>query len=231
MRHMRRTTIAAAVACLMVASCAYGIAIARWEVFPFHMVRAMWNRVANKQPSADWYPGLRKRYEEMPIAADIVMFGDSHIRLMDWSELFPDIKIANRGIPGDSVQYMLLRIEPILAARPKKVFVMAGVNDLAAGRDPEAIARDYDTLIQRLVEVSGQTIVQSTLLTTDSAMNSKITKLNQHLEQTCMRAKCKYLNLNRSLAPSGVLQHSVDGVHLDVAGYMIWRNAIADELR
>ena len=159
------------------------------------------------------------------------MFGDSHTRLMDWSKLFPDVKIANRGIPGNSVQYMLLRIEPILAARPKKVFVMAGVNDLAAGRDPEAVARDYNILIQRLVKSSGQTIVQSTLLTTDLALNSKITTLNKHLEQMCMRAKCKYFDLNRRLAPSGVLQHSVDGLHLDIAGYMIWRNAIADELR
>ena len=98
---MRRILIAAGIACLMAASCAYGIAMARLELFPFHLVRAVWNSVANKQPSVDWYPGLRTRYEEMPIAADIVMFGDSHIRLMDWSELFPEAKIANRGIPGD----------------------------------------------------------------------------------------------------------------------------------
>ena len=229
---MRRILIAAGVACLMAASCAYGIAMARLELFPFHLVRAVWNDVANKQPSVDWYPGLRTRYEEMPIAADIVMFGDSHIRLMDWSELFPEAKIANRGIPGCGlVQYMLLRIEPILAAKPKKVFVMAGVNDLAAGRDLEAVTSDFDTLIQRLVEASGRVIVQSTLLTKDVVLNSKILKLNKHLEQTCMQAKCKYLDLNSKLAPSGVLQHSIDGVHLNVAGYMIWQDAIADELR
>jgi hypothetical protein len=228
---MRRSLIAAGVACLMAASGAYGVALARLELFPFHLVRAVWNRVANKQPSVDWYPGLRTRYDEMPIAADIVMFGDSHIRLMDWSELFPEAKIANRGIPGDSVQYMLLRIEPILAAKPKKVFVMAGVNDLAAGRDLEAVTSDFDTLIQRLVEASGRVIVQSTLLTKDVVLNSKILKLNKHLEQTCMQAKCKYLDLNSKLAPSGVLQHSIDGVHLNVAGYMIWRDVIADEVR
>ena len=108
---------------------------------------------------------------------------------------------------------------------------MAGVNDLLAGRDLVAVTRDFDTLIQRLVEASGRVIVQSTLLTTDVALNSKILKLNKHLEQTCMQAKCKYLDLNSNLAPSGVLQHSIDGVHLNVAGYMIWRDAIADELR
>jgi hypothetical protein len=228
---MLRTMKVAAVACLMIASCAYGIAMARLELFPFLLVRATWNHVANKKPSVDWYPGLRTRYENMPIAADIVMFGDSHIRLMDWSELFPEAKIANRGLPGDSVQYMLLRIEPILRSRPKKVFVMAGGNDLAAGRDPEAVTRDFDSLIQQLVEASGRVIVQSTLLTKDVALNSKIQKLNKHLEETCMRAKCKYVDLNVNLAPGGVLQHSIDGVHLNVAGYMIWRDAIADELR
>ena len=71
MHHMRRTTIAAAIACLMVASCAYGIAMARLELFPFHLVRAVWKRVANKQPSVNSYPGLRKRYEEMPIAGTL----------------------------------------------------------------------------------------------------------------------------------------------------------------
>jgi hypothetical protein len=71
---MLRTMKVAAMARLR-ASCAYGIAMARLELFPFHLVRATGNHVANKQPSVDWYPGCRTRYEDMPIAADIIMSG------------------------------------------------------------------------------------------------------------------------------------------------------------
>jgi hypothetical protein len=216
---------------MMGASCAFGIAMARFELFPFNLVRALWNGVANKKPSADWYPGLRARYERMPLSADIVMFGDRHIRLMDWSELFPGAKIVNRGIPGDSVEYMLLRVDPILAARPKKVFVMGGVNDLAAGRDPAAVAKDYLSLIDLLRANGVQTIVQSTLLTANQELNFKISALNWALAAKCVESDCRYVDLNRSIAPTGTLKSTEDGMHLDLAGYMIWRDAIAHEIR
>jgi len=86
---MRRTLIAAGGGlpngCILRLRHSDGLGL---ELFPFHLVRAVWNDVANKQPSVDCIPGLRPRYEAMPISGRHVMFGDSHIRLMDWSELY-----------------------------------------------------------------------------------------------------------------------------------------------
>jgi lysophospholipase L1-like esterase len=215
----------------MVTSCCYGVAMTRFDLFPVQVLGNVWRRVTNTPPPVDWYQVLRKRYEDMPASADYVMFGDSHTSLIDWRELLPSARIINRGIPGDTVNLMLSRIGPILKAKPKKVFLMAGTNDLAAGRDPAAVAKDYEVLINLLTQAGIQPVVQSTLMTAHSGLNSKISALNSLLALACNGSNCQYLDLNRSIAPSGILQHTVDGVHLDVAGYMIWRDAIARELR
>jgi lysophospholipase L1-like esterase len=166
----------------------------------------------------------------MPIAADIVMLGDSLTAMVDWNELFPAIRVANRGIPGDTVKGMLNRLGPILAAKPKRVFVMGGVNDILGGAKVDRIAEDYRALVELISESGIRVIVQSTLFTGEPKINRQIGALNGHLSKLCQEVKCKYIDLNTSLAPNGRLQSSVDGIHITFAGYRLWRDAIAEEI-
>jgi lysophospholipase L1-like esterase len=48
------------------------------------------------------------------------------------------MKIANRGISGDTTRGMLIRLEAdVLALQPKAVVMLMGTNDLEEGAEPE----------------------------------------------------------------------------------------------
>ena len=51
--------------------------------------------------------------------ADAVMLGDSHIEMIDWRELFPGVKILNRGISGDTSEGVLNWLDEVIGASPK----------------------------------------------------------------------------------------------------------------
>ena len=49
------------------------------------------------------------------------MIGDSHNEGIDWRELFPDVKILNRGISGDTSEGVLNRLDEVIGRHPKIV--------------------------------------------------------------------------------------------------------------
>ncbi|MER9791323.1 GDSL-type esterase/lipase family protein [Mesorhizobium sp. M0213] len=128
--------------------------------------------------------------------ADIVMVGDSLVENAQWQELFPEVSIINRGISGDGVDGVLLRLDQITAATPRMVFIMLGVNDIRAYTDAEQVAASYGKIITRLAAVN-EVIVQSTLFTTsETKNNAAIRRLNEGLVFLCSKApNCRFLDL------------------------------------
>jgi lysophospholipase L1-like esterase len=64
---------------------------------------------------------------------------------------FPGIKIANRGISGDTTRGVLIRLdEDVLALDPSGVVILIGTNDLEDKADPETIAANLKLIIARL---------------------------------------------------------------------------------
>jgi lysophospholipase L1-like esterase len=72
----------------------------------------------------------------------VVFLGDSITH--GWSNLpnvFPELKIANRGISGDTTRGMLIRLdEDVLALNPSAVVMLMGTNDLTDDATAEQIA-------------------------------------------------------------------------------------------
>jgi len=70
----------------------------------------------------------------------VVFVGDSNIgnwKAAQMAELFPKMKIANRGIGGDVSRGVLFRFEEdVLSLHPKVVVMLVGFNDLSAYGDP-----------------------------------------------------------------------------------------------
>lgn len=68
----------------------------------------------------------------------VVFAGSSSIG--NWKTLawdFPNIKVANRGIRGDTGRRLLFRVqEDILDLHPKAVVILIGQNDLSAHAKP-----------------------------------------------------------------------------------------------
>jgi len=64
---------------------------------------------------------------------------------------FPGVKVANRGIGGDTTRGVLIRVqEDVIALDPSAVVLLIGTNDLADGAAPEIITGNLKLIIAAL---------------------------------------------------------------------------------
>lgn len=82
----------------------------------------------------------------------IVFLGDSITQgWADQGSYFPGLKIANRGISGDTTRGVLLRLqEDVLALNPRGVVLLIGTNDLEEQATPETIAGNLKLILAAL---------------------------------------------------------------------------------
>ena len=106
-----------------------------------------------------WFEQLwRTRRAEWAAAIDrdrnaVVLLGDSITQ--GWNDrlaaAFPGMKVANRGISGDTTRGLLVRLEEdVLALDPAAVVLLIGTNDLEEGATPAMIASNVGLLLDRL---------------------------------------------------------------------------------
>ena len=59
-------------------------------------------------------------------------------------------------------------------------------------------------------------------------INGDVEKLNAALEQFCKDRLCTFIDLNTVICPEGFLRESLtfDGIHLNGAGYVLWRDVV-----
>lgn len=64
---------------------------------------------------------------------------------------FPELRIANRGISGDTTRGVLLRLnEDVIALQPRAVVILIGTNDLEEQAQPETIAGNLALILDAL---------------------------------------------------------------------------------
>ena len=83
----------------------------------------------------------------------VVLLGDSITQGWgeDFSAWFPGMKIANRGISGDTSRGVLIRLSgDVLALEPRAVVLLIGTNDLEEKADPETIAANLKLILAEL---------------------------------------------------------------------------------
>jgi lysophospholipase L1-like esterase len=185
--------------------------------------------------------GKDKIYHMLPHTDhEIVFLGNSLTQNFPLNELFNNPKIRNRGINGDHIEGLLIRIADITVSKPVKLFIEIGVNDLLAGRETDSILASYDRLIRTIRQQSPATIlyIQSVfpianhIIGADPGaqnMASLVTPLNAGLMKICHKYKLNYIDtwtefqLNGQLKP----EYSYEGLHLTPAGYLKWKDLIA----
>jgi lysophospholipase L1-like esterase len=83
----------------------------------------------------------------------VVFLGDSITQQWGWglNAVFPGVKIANRGISGDTTRGLLIRLkEDVLDLNPRAVVLLIGTNDLEEKATPETIDSDFRLLVATL---------------------------------------------------------------------------------
>ncbi|MBK7149229.1 MAG: sialate O-acetylesterase [Bacteroidetes bacterium] len=165
----------------------------------------------------------------------IIFVGNSITEGGNWSELFPDKVILNRGIGGDVTEGVLQRIDEVTRHRPAKIFLCIGTNDLAKGIAEATILQQYRAILDTIQAQSPETriYVQSVLpvgkdLITGHS-NEKIIPLNAALKQLCLERKLTYIDLFPLFTDStGYLNpaYTNDQLHLLGNGYLLWKKTI-----
>lgn len=83
----------------------------------------------------------------------VVFLGDSITQGWgdDMQGSFPGVKVANRGISGDTTRGVLIRLkEDVLDLNPAAVVLLIGTNDLEEKADPETIAGNVKLILATL---------------------------------------------------------------------------------
>lgn len=103
----------------------------------------------------DWFaPHWRElrmkwRGERATDRGAVVFVGDSITEA--WADLanaFPDLKVANRGISGDTTRGVLARLQDdVLVLEPSAIVLLIGTNDLELGGTPEIAAANLRAIL------------------------------------------------------------------------------------
>lgn len=183
-------------------------------------------------------------FEQLPISSqDIVMLGDSITDGCEWAELLPGHNMKNRGISGDTCSGVFDRLQPILEGKPRKLFLMIGINDLSQGATPQQIADGNRAIIRRFKQESPGTQIhlQSLLPVNDcynrflhaTAKSAMVPTVNALLRRVAEEEKVSYIDLFPHFAVQGKLNPKLsnDGLHLTGPGYTLWRSIIEPLLK
>lgn len=139
----------------------------------------------------DWFKSLwlqRRTAWAGKVEADrgaAVLLGDSITQGWgdDFTGYFPGVKVANRGISGDTSRGVLIRLkEDVLDLDPKAVVLLIGTNDLDEKAEPETIAGNVKLIIEELSKHDAKMpIVLCEVMPSSESKNrpsDKIKKLN-----------------------------------------------------
>ena len=88
----------------------YGVGVGHLHLFPFKYMSAIKSSIITSKQKNNGLNQEQRRislFEEFNPKPDIVFLGDSLTELGLWNEFFPTVKLANRGVGGDTTKDVL----------------------------------------------------------------------------------------------------------------------------
>ena len=207
--------------------------------------QAIYDYLSEKAPEAykynEYYYQRASHFAELPVDSDdIIILGNSLSDNGRWNEAFDDANIKNRGIISDVVHGISDRLELVTKGKPKKIFLLIGVNDVSHHLTPDSITTAVEKLI---VKIKQQTPTTEIYLQSWLPINNDFKRYknmigkemvifhgNVMLEQVARRQGVTWINLFPAFADKEMKlpKHLTnDGLHLNEAGYRILCQEIA----
>lgn len=187
-----------------------------------------------------YYHQKATQYKLLPVhKGEIVFLGNSITDGGSWHELFQNPDIVNRGISGDVTVGVLNRLDNVVKMKPVKIFLLIGINDLAAGVTPDSILTNIYNIVSLVQQYSPATkmYVQSLFPVNkepgrfpDHTNKSKqIKQINRLLEKNAADKGYTFIDVYHALVNkkgSLDLHYTNDGLHLLGAGYLVWKHVL-----
>jgi lysophospholipase L1-like esterase len=172
-----------------------------------------------------------------PDSGGVVFVGSSSIRL--WPNLkadFPGVNALQRGFGGSEL-WQVVNYAPriVLPYCPKRIVLYAGDNDLAAGRAPEQILKDYQDFVALVHGSAPHARIAFVGIKPSGsrwALADKMRRTNQLVrDYSSTDPRLVYIDaftpmLGRDGRPRPDL-FVADSLHMNAAGYALWRDLLA----
>jgi len=174
-------------------------------------------------------PGFRSPLESPPHGA-----GDPRSQYAFWMmRLHPEWKVLNRGVDGQTAAEIRGRFKrDVVEARPAVAIILAGVNDLFSGGEPEPVERDLGTMYADALD--GDIVpVAASVLPYDRATptaTAAIFTLNHWIESFAKVLDIPFCDTHAAVGDPTAphrLRGTPDGLHPDVDGYRRMGEALA----
>ena len=172
--------------------------------------------------------------ETVQYACDAVFFGDSITADSDFSEFFPDLRIVNLGVYGDTIEDLRARVDQVRAANPEKIFLLVGINCLRPDNVDRCLTQ-YRALLEDLSAAcpGAETVIQSVLpvgreLDPEGSENEAVRSFNTGLRALADEFGLAYADIYAAYEKDGALDPALtrDGLHLNFTAYGPWAETI-----
>ncbi|WP_221032009.1 GDSL-type esterase/lipase family protein [Actomonas aquatica] len=167
----------------------------------------------------------------------VVFFGDSITQGWedDMATAFPGLKLANRGISGDTTRGLLLRLQhDVLALNPSAIVLLIGTNDIEEGARNDTITKNVELLVERIQAHSRAVPIILNLVFPSSPKKERpphyITDLNARY-QGAFKGDPQVIILDTwtlfaDAEGNAKLAEMPDLLHPNEIGYAKWRDAL-----
>lgn len=186
----------------------------------------------------------------------VVFLGDSITDSWKLAEYFPNQPFINRGISGQTLSQMLIRMRPdVIAHKPKVMVLLAGTNDIAGNygvMSNEFIQGNIESIVELAHKNNINVVLASILPISDYNKRSngevivrsvqrppeRILAINNWMKNYCANKGLVYLDyFSATVDDKGFLKADLanDGLHPNTKGYEIMKplaeNAIKTALK
>ena len=185
-------------------------------------------------------------FEKLPVKkSDIIFLGNSITHFGEWSEIFDNKHVKNRGISGDIVQGVYDRLDPILKGQPKKIFLLIGINDVSHNVTADSIVRGTAKIAAKIAADSPKTklYIQSVFPVNEShklflgatKKGAVVIEINNGLRKLCQEKELTFIDVYSALKSKDSeamdTRYTNDGLHLMGEGYMVWKSVVSKYLK
>lgn len=192
-----------------------------------------------------YYQQRVEYFNKMPhVKNEVVFLGNSITERGEWQEILSGYRypIVNRGVGGDNSFGILARMDEILTAKPKAIFLMDGINDLFRKLPYDVSIYNYRRIIRMIKRKSPKTkiYIESALPINEEMTTAAYTKgrskmvpvLNEKIKQLAKEEKIIYIDIVPLFSDeNGNLKKEItmDGVHLKASAYITWVNYLKEQ--
>ncbi len=192
-----------------------------------------------------WEPEVQTWEEEdrrhPPKPGGVLFIGSSSIRL--WKTLaedFPGVDVINRGFGGSEIADSTdLAHRIVVPYRPRMIVLYAGDNDLANRRAPRQVRDDFAAFVARVRRDLPEVRIAFIAIKPSLARARLLDKMREAnalvRDYAAGQRDVVFIDVfTPMMGPAGKVRGELfveDGLHLNRAGYELWRSVIAPYLR